>query len=322
MMSSTPLERRPLGRDELKTTVMGYGAGGRSRAGLDRGVDHAASVVTAALEAGINVIDTAEAYRTEPAVAMGIARSAVRRDDVIVTTKVGYRRDDELRSVTEVRNAVLERLEALGTDYLDVIQLHGVQPDDYTWARDELLPEIEKLRQHGVVRSIGLTEMFAHDGDHRMLEQAVADGCWDTVMVGYNLINSTARNSVIAAAERAGIGVLVMFAVRDVLTDIGRLADYLRAQSVEGRLPAEFDIERTLGRLRGLLEQESITLTELAYRFAATPDGVSTVLVGTGNPAHLAANRAAFHRPRLEGSIVGELDTLFAGVRGLTGDSR
>jgi aryl-alcohol dehydrogenase-like predicted oxidoreductase len=321
-MSSTALERRPLGRAGLETTVMGYGAGGHSRAGLDRGVDHAAGVVTAALEAGINVIDTAESYRTEAAIASGIARSAVHRDDVIVTTKVVYRRDDELRSATEVADAVLDRLDALDTDYLDVIQLHGVQPSDYTWARDELLPEIEKLRHRGVVRAIGLTEMFAHDADHRMLERAVADGCWDTMMVGYNLINPTARDSVIASAERAGIGVLVMFAVRDVLTDIDRLGAYLRAQSAAGRLPSSFDIERTLGRLRGLLDQDSITLTELAYRFAATPDGVSTVLVGTGNPAHLAADRAAFSRPRLDDSIIAELDALFEGVRGLTADSR
>ncbi len=57
----------------------------------------------------------------------------MRRDDVIVTTKVVYRRDDELRSATEVADAVLDRLDALDTDYLDVIQLHGVQPSDYTW---------------------------------------------------------------------------------------------------------------------------------------------------------------------------------------------
>jgi aryl-alcohol dehydrogenase-like predicted oxidoreductase len=321
-MSSTALERRPLGHDGLETTVMGYGAGGRSRAGLGRGLDHAAGVVAAALDAGINIIDTAEAYGTEPAVAAGIARSAVRREDVVVTTKVNYRRDDNLRSAVEVRDAVLARLDALGTDYLDVIQLHGVEPSDYTWVRDELLPEVDRLRRRGSVRAVGVTEVFAHDVEHRMLTRAIADGCWDTVMVGYNLVNPSARDCVIAAAERAGIGVLVMFAVRDALTDIDHLGEYLRALSAQEQLPAEFDIERTLGRLRSLLEQESITLVELAYRFAATPDGVSTVLVGTGNPDHLAADRAAFSRPRLDDSVVDAVDALFDGVRGLTADAR
>jgi aryl-alcohol dehydrogenase-like predicted oxidoreductase len=280
-MTSKPLERRPLGRTSLRTTAMGFGAGGRSRAGLDDGFDHAAAMVAAALGAGVNIIDTAEAYRTESAVAAGIARAGVARDNVIITTKVKYRAGGELRTPAAVTDAVRGRLDALGTDRLDVIQLHGVRPDDYTWARDRLLPELEELRQRGVIRAIGVTEMFALDPGHQMLARAVADGCWDTVMVGYNLINQTARERVIAPAARAGVGVLVMFAVRELLTDIDRLDSYVREQSAAGRLPGDFDADEDLHRLRRVLVRESASLADLAYRFAAATHGVSTVLVGT-----------------------------------------
>ncbi len=299
---------------------MGFGAGGRSRAGLDDGLDHAAAMVAAALATGVNIVDTAEAYGTEAAVAEGIARSGVARHDVIISTKVSYRAGDELRSTAAVIDAVRARLDALGTDYLDVIQLHGVQPDDYTWARDELLPVLETLRQRGVIRAIGVTEVFARDPGHQMLARAVADGCWDTVMVGYNLINQTARDRVIAPAARAGVGVLVMFAVRELLTDIDRLASYIQDPSVAGRLPSDFDAESELRLLRHVLERESASLPDLAYRFAAATHGVSTVLVGTGNSVHLAANRASFDRP-LDSSLLGELTSLFDGVDVLTGQS-
>jgi L-galactose dehydrogenase len=319
-MTSKALERRPLGRAAMLTTVMGFGAGGRSRAGLDDGFAHAAAMVAAALGAGVNIVDTAEAYRTEAAVAAGIARSGVARDDVIITTKVTFRADGELRSPAGVTDAVHGRLDALGTDYLDVIQLHGVQPDDYTWVRDELLPRLEKLRQRGVVRAIGVTEVFARDPGHQMLARAVADGCWDTVMVGYNLINQSARERVIAPAARAGVGVLDMFAVRELLTDIDLLERHIRDESATGRLPGGFDADENLRALRHLLVSESASLTDLAYRFAAATHGVSTVLVGTGNSAHLAADRAAFDRP-LQGPMFGELSSLFDGVDVLTGQS-
>jgi aryl-alcohol dehydrogenase-like predicted oxidoreductase len=316
-----PLEHRPLGRTSLHTTVMGYGAGGYSRAGLSVGLDHAAEVVSAALAAGVNIVDTAESYGTEAAVAEGVARSGVRRDDVIVASKVSYREGDELRTPGDVADAVVARLAALRTEHLDVIQLHAVLPSDYTWARDELLPVLHRLRDRGAVRYIGLTEYFQQDPGHQTLARAISDGCWDTVMVGYNLLNQTARERVIDPAERVGIGVMVMFAVREALVDIDRLASYVIDRSTAGETPADFDPESDVTALRALLDRDSLQLADLAYRFAAAPTGVSTVLVGTGNPAHLADNRASLAQPPLPSELLAELERLFVGVDLLTGES-
>jgi aryl-alcohol dehydrogenase-like predicted oxidoreductase len=139
-------------------------------------------------------------------------------------------------------------------------------------------------------------------------------------MVGYNLINQSARERVIAPAARAGVGVRDMFAVRELLTDIDLLERHIRDESATGRLPGGFDADENLRALRHLLVSESASLTDLAYRFAAATHGVSTVLVGTGNSAHLAADRAAFDRP-LQGPMFGELSSLFDGVDVLTGQS-
>ena len=138
MVDGMALERRMLGRTGLEVTVMGFGAGGFSRAGIDDGFDHAASVIAQALDAGVNLIDTAEMYETEPVVAAGIAQSSRRRDEVVIATKVNYRVEDELRTPAEIEEAVRARLEALETEYVDVLQIHGVALEDYERVRDAL----------------------------------------------------------------------------------------------------------------------------------------------------------------------------------------
>ena len=314
----TELARRSLGRTGLDVTVMGFGAGGFSRAGLRDGLDHAASVVTEALHSGINLLDTAEAYRTEPAVALGIERSDLSRTDVVIATKVAYRNEDRIRTPSELEAAVEERLELLGTDYIDVLQVHGVAPDQYEEVRDTLLPVLETERSRGRVHWIGVTEIFNLDRAHEMLPRAIADGCWDVLMVGFNLLNQTARERVLAPAEAADVGTMIMFAVRQTLLDLEATAAHLREQAAEGRLPTGVDVEADLATIAELASTAAPTLADLAYRFTREEPGVSTVLVGTGNPAHLAENLETFRRPPLSEDTLDRLRRILPGVDTMT----
>ena len=316
------LERRTLGRTGLEVTVVGFGAGGFSRAGMTDGVDHASEVITAALDAGVNLIDTAEMYRTEPAVAAGIARSSVSREDVVIATKVGYRkwRGKRFRKPSELKAAIDARLEALGTEYLDVVQVHGLTPDHYEQVRDELLPVLERAREAGKVRWIGVTEAFRSDRGHEMLARAIADGCWDVVMVGFNLLNQSARERVLQPAIESNIGVMDMFAVRQALRDLEVVSAHLRAVAADGTLPSGLDIEADLATLVRHVGTAAPTLTDLSYRFVQVEPGVSTVLMGTGNPDHLRDNLETFRRPPLEAAVVEELRGLLAGIDVLNGE--
>ncbi|MDA0352523.1 MAG: aldo/keto reductase [Chloroflexi bacterium] len=322
-MADEMLERRTLGRTGLEVTAIGFGAGGFSRAGLGDGVDHAAGVVAQAIDSGINLIDTAEMYRTEPAVAAGIARSSKTRDEVVIATKVGYRERgaDRLRTPEELEAALRARLDALESDYLDVVQLHGLTPEDYEQVRDDLLPVLERARDAGTVRWIGVTEAFRSDRGHAMLARAIADGCWDVVMVGFNLLNQSARERVLAPAIAANIGVMDMFAVRQALRDLEVVSPHLREEAAAGVLPSDLDVEGTLALLARHIGGAVPTLPDLAYRFVRAEPGVSTVLVGTGNPEHLRDNLASFTRPALDAAVLEELRLVFDGVEALNGET-
>jgi L-galactose dehydrogenase len=309
-----PLERRRIGMTPMRATVMGFGTGGISRAGLAQGEAYAVDVVARVVESGIDFIDTAEGYGTERAVATGIARANIDPASITVATKYATGEGERVRTPDEVRASVVDRLSTLRRDGLDLLQAHAVTPDTYRIVRDTHLPVLEELRSAGVVTSIGITEAFSRDPAHAMLSEAIADGCWDTVMVGYNVLNPGARQRVIEPAAAAGIGVIVMFAVREALVDFGRLRAYLGARA--GDLPD--DIGHRVDVLEQRVADEGGTLTDLAYRFAASTPGTSTVLVGTGDPGHLAENRAALEREPVSAALLRDLGALFADVEVLT----
>jgi aryl-alcohol dehydrogenase-like predicted oxidoreductase len=315
------LERRVLGRTGIEVTAMGFGAGGFSRAGLAVGIDHTAAIIAEALDSGVTLIDTAEAYRTEPGVALGISRSSVGREDIVISTKVLFRTEDGWRTPTEIEAAVHARLEALGTDYLDVVHIHGVRPKDYERVRDESLLGLQRCVAAGTVRSIGITEAFRVDLRHETLVRAIADGVWDVIMVGFNLLNQSARETVLHPAIEADIGVMDMFAVRQALRDMDVLTDHLHAVSADGTLPGTVDVEAELARLASHVSANGSSLPDLAYRFVREEPGISSVLVGTGNPDHLRDNLATFASAPLDPTVLEDLSMVLAGIAALNGET-
>lgn len=321
-MSDRGLERRTLGRTGLEVTSVGFGAGGFSRAGIREGEDHAAAIIAQALGAGVNLIDTSEENATEQAVARGIERSSVRREDVVISTKVSYRVGRRLRRPGEIEAAVRERLKALQTEYLDVLHVHSVATADYEQVRDTFLPVLERQREQGTIRWLGVTEPFVVDRGHEMLARAVADGAWDVVMVGFNLLNQTARERVLRPAVAANLGVIGMYVVRQALREIEVLSAHLRERASDGTLSPTADVEAVIETLRRALGDGSTTLPDLAYRFALAEPGISTVLFGTGSSEHLRANLESAARPPLDAPTLEDLRALLSGVDALNGELR
>ena len=201
------MEYRQLGRTGLRVSLMALGCGGPSRLGLSTGrtTAQSAAVVQAALDAGINLIDTATAYQTEALVAAGLRGRP--RDQVVLSSKRGLNAGGErLLSGAELEAAVEASLRRLETDYIDIYHLHGVSPEQYPHARDEMVPALQRLRAAGKVRLLGITERFGGDTEHRMLRSALADGHFDVIMVGFNMLNQTARDHGAAGGRRARRG--------------------------------------------------------------------------------------------------------------------
>ncbi|RIK44759.1 MAG: aldo/keto reductase [Chloroflexi bacterium] len=303
------------GRTGLQVSVMGLGCGGPSRIGQSSGQDEAASIaiVRQALDAGVNFIDTAEAYRTETMV--GAALAGVDRSKVVISTKKSYRKEI---IPALVRQGLEESLRRLRTDYVDIYNLHGVSPADYRWLRDEILPTFFQLRDEGKIRFIGVSEMFNDDKTHQMLVDSLPDDVWDVVMVGFNILNQTARDKVFAQTQAQNVAVQIMFAVRRALSQRDKLVEALQILIDAGQLdPAEVDLNNPLGFV--LEESDAASLVDAAYRFCRYEPGVHVVLSGTGNPAHLQANIESLSRPPLPEPVVQKLRYIFRNASAVTG---
>ena len=308
------METRLLGRTGLRVTAMGLGCGGPSRIGLSAGIteNESVAIVRRALDRGVTIIDTAEGYQTERFVGEAVAQHG--RDTVVISTKVGTW---DLRA-EQIAQRCEQSLRMLRTDHIDVYHLHAVAPLEYERLRESAVPELLKLREQGKIRFLGITERFESDTGHAMLWQALAHDWFDVVMVGYNMLNQSARGRVFTMTQRKNIGVLNMFAVRRALSRPEILAETVTILKKNGQLPQSFsDAGQELEEIAR--EAGAAGVVDLAYRFCRQESGIHVVLVGTGSINHLEENFASFEKPLLGQQIVERLRALFSRVDSVSG---
>lgn len=314
------MQHTTLGRTGLRVSVAGLGCGGHSRLGQSYGASEAESiaVVHRALDLGINVVDTARLYGTEDIVGRALVG---RRDDVVLSTKALPVDGDRPITAERLRLSVEKSLGRLRTDRIDVFFVHGMRIADLQHARDVIVPELLSLRDAGKIRFLAASEAFASDQGHDALGQSLdaGDDWYDVLMVGHNLLNPSARDRVLAAAEARDIGVFVMFAVRRALASpdgVRRVVAHLvEAGQVDAALVEEDD---PLGFLLGA--RGAASLPGAAYRFARHEPGCHVVLTGTGSVDHLAENVASIDGPPLPPDHLERLTALFGHVDTVSGD--
>lgn len=304
-----------LGRTGLKVSVMGLGCGGPSRVGQATGnsEEESVQIVKHALKSGINFIDTAEIYTTEKIVAMGI--KDFNREDLIISTK---KSTWGTLTPQDVLKSFEKSLKNLGTDYIDIYHLHGVILKDYESLYSEIVPTLLELKDQGKIRYIGITERFNPDPNHSMLKRALQDDVWDVMMVGFNILNQSARNSVFKKTMEKNIGILIMFAVRLALSRPQRLKECINELIENKQLnPSEINIDDPLKFL--IHEGGAESLVEAAYRFCRYEPGTHVILSGTGNIEHLKSNIQSLSKPPLPENDVERLKRIFKDVDSISG---
>lgn len=306
-----------LGRTGLRVSVMGLGCGGHSRIGQSTGKTEEESVriVREALDLGTNFIDTAEAYKTEEIVGRGIR--GVPRDQVVLSTKKSTWADGQITE-SDVLKSLEASLKKLGTEYVDVYHLHGVTPEKYPYLKENIVPVLLRLRDEGKIRHLGITEMFGRDTGHQMLQMALPDDCWDVVMVGFNLLNQTARDRVFPLTQQRNVGTLIMFAVRQALSKPARLREILQELKDRGKITPE--LAESPDPLAFLYAQNGAeSLQDAAYRFCRYEPGADVILSGTGEIDHLRVNAASFDRPDIPEEHRRRLAGMFGKVDDVSG---
>jgi aryl-alcohol dehydrogenase-like predicted oxidoreductase len=308
------MEYRPLGNTGLTVSVAGLGCGGNSRLGLGRGAsfDECVAVVRTAVDLGVNFIDTGEAYGTEEIV--GAAARSYDRDKLVISTKAIFRAgNDTGETVTRRVEAALKRL---GVDYVDVFHFHAVHPTAYDYHRDALAPALVKLKEHGKVRHVGITETGPNDPEQKMLTRATEEAPWEVIMLAYSLMNQGARHRVFPTTQRRGIGTLLMFVVRNLFSNAAYRHDIFSGLIEQGHLDRSILSD---GDPLGFLVSEggAESITDAAYRYARHEQGADVILFGTGNKAHVEANVASILRPALAPPIIERLHASFGHLTGV-----
>ena len=276
------METTDFGKTGLKITRLGLGLAEISRQERSKIVAESDRVLNAALDGGINFLDTAACYgRTEEIIGATVAH---RRDEYILATKCGHTTDDGDRGTpwTEheswtgpaVSESIDRSLRRLQTDHLDIVQLHSCDVD--ILERGEVIEALVKARDAGKTRFVG------YSGDNAAARWAVESGLFDTLQTSFNLVEQHARTKgLFEAAETQGMGVIIKRPVANGAWGKARspysYADeyFRRAQIMDG-----------LGPLPQAPENPIL----LALGFVLAQAEVDTIIVGTHNPSHLLSN--------------------------------
>src|SRR3954452_19829424 len=175
---SEKMEYTTLGRTGLRVSVAGLGCGGFSRLGLGTGKseEDEIGIIRAALDLGVNLFDTAAAYGTEPV--LGKALRGIGREQVVICTKAPFGVSNPDATPEQAIASLDRSLKELGTDYIDVYQLHGVAPRGYRHALEAIAPALLREREKGKFRHLGITETAPGDPGHEMIRGACQDGIW------------------------------------------------------------------------------------------------------------------------------------------------
>ena len=310
------MEYRTLGRTGFEVSLLSLGSGGARVLGQALGYsqDQQTALVRRALDLGVNLIDTSSQYGDSEAI-LGRALAGVPRDSYFLTTKWLVLEDGKLvPDPALLTSGVEESLSRLRTDYVDVMMFHGPMPDEYPDIVSKVYPAMERLREQGKVRAVGISTRYVMDAAQVTADLALERNpeLFDVVMVKYGILNQHAAVRMLPRAIEHDVGVMNMAVIREKLPDPALLEQLIRDWKAAGHIPAgALPNEDPLG---WLLHDDVDSVVTAGYRFAADHPAIATVITGTASIGHLEANAAALETPRLSCEDTKRLKDLFGHI--------
>jgi aryl-alcohol dehydrogenase-like predicted oxidoreductase len=297
------MDYRPLGRtgitvSELCLGAMMFGAAGNT--------DHDASIriIHRALEAGINFIDTADIYSAGESEEIVGKALAGRRDDVVLATKVGLPFDDDPNHRGASRRWIIESvdrsLRRLGTDWIDLYQIHRLDP---AVDIDETLGALSDLVRQGKIRAFGASTVPASEiVEAQWTAERRGRERFRTEQPPYSVLARAIENDVLPTCLRHGMGVLTYSPLA-----MGWLSGRYRANQAvpesgrAARFPARWDLSLEVNQrklaaadaLATLAEDAGMTLIELAIAFVVRHPAVTSAIIGPRTLEHLESQLPA-----------------------------
>jgi aryl-alcohol dehydrogenase-like predicted oxidoreductase len=304
------MKYRSLGKSGLEVSQVGFG--GWALGGGWGTQDDAESVAALhrAIDLGLNFIDTAEGYGRSERVIGKVLKDCSQK--VYVATKTPpqqglwppspYCRAEERYGEKYLRANVEERLKNLGTDCIDLLQLHTWTR---AWNRDPQPFEVlRKLREEGKIRLIGLS---TPEQDQNAVIDLMREGYLDVVQVIYNIFEQEPVAELLPVAKETGTGVIARVVFDEgILTGKYRkghrfAADDFRSDYFEGdRLDRGLDrVEKVRSDIAEAGLDKEYSMADVALKFVLAQDAVSTVIPGIRNPQQAELNISAADKPDL-----------------------
>jgi aryl-alcohol dehydrogenase-like predicted oxidoreductase len=265
------MERRKFGSTDMEVSILGFGGAEIGYEGADPATVE--RLLGSALDAGLNVIDTAECYlNSEELIGRAVSH---RRQDYYLFTKCGHASGfdapdwDPAMLVQQIDRS----LKWLRTDYLDLIQLHSCSEE--LLRRGEVIEVLQKAKAAGKTRYIG----YSGDGGDALY--AVRCGAFDSLQTSLNIADQQAIDLTLPEARKRGMGVIAKRPIANAAWKTGQKpADSYHHTYWERLQQLQYP------ELQGSLD-ESIGV---ALRFTLYTPGVHTAIVGTKNPGRWQQN--------------------------------
>jgi aryl-alcohol dehydrogenase-like predicted oxidoreductase len=283
------LERRRLGRLGWKVSALGLGGAGlHGVCGKPSTDAQAVATVHAALEGGVNYIDTSPGYG-ESERRLGLALRGYPREQVYLASKTGTGIDPRDYTADTTLWSVERSLKRLGTDYLDLMQIHD--PDDARQAFSlGALTALQKLKDQKVIRGIGIGVRC-----HQLLLGAIEGGQFDAILTyaDFNLVYQHAREDLFEPAVRHDVGIVLGSPLY-----FGYLTDVPWEQMLKQRGAAgEREEEQLALRARQFAQRHDVSTVHLGLQYCLSDRRIGTVLMGAETPEEVHQNLKAATTP-------------------------
>ncbi len=252
----------------MDVTVLGFGGAGIA----GESIENIGNVLNSALDAGINVIDTAECYEGgEKSIGNAISK---RRDEFLLFTKCGHPRGIGSAdwSASSILQSIERSLRRLQTDRIDLIQLHGCS--EAVLKKGEAISALEKARERGWVRYLG------YSGDGHPARFAVECDAFDALQTSINIADQEAVSQIAPLTRARNIGLIAKRPLANFAWKTGhKPINSYHHQYYERLRKLNFDFLRN--------DEGSIAI---ALRFVLSVPGVHTAIVGTTKPERCQEN--------------------------------
>jgi aryl-alcohol dehydrogenase-like predicted oxidoreductase len=315
MTRSTQIEKHVLGKSGITVSVIGLGLwaiGGDYWGPTDD--RESLSTIDAALDMGVNLFDTADVYSAGHSEELLGQAMKGRRDQFVVTTKIGWINFDGERgrsaydTVERLIAGVESNLHRLQTDYIDVIQSHI----DFRDPTMEIFVQgFQKLQRDGKVRAYGVST-----SDFEYLKAFNADDNCATLQIDYSILNRTAEAEIFPYCQAHNIGVLVRGPLAmGILT--GKFSSDTRFGPDDFRRRWQENPEEYQVFLDDLAKVEALrplaegrTMAQLALQFVIAHPAVTAAIPGAKTPEQLKDNVGAALLPRLTAEELAQIEAI------------